>query len=92
MIRERIHKVWLDDTRVYLETESGRRASTPISNWRNLAKGTDVQRQHFYLSYTGIHWPDLDEDLGFEGIFAEAGLGSYTPSEDSFYYDPNNND
>lgn len=87
MKREQINKVWVDQTAVHLETTSGLHASTPIARWCNLANGSDAQRQHFYLSYTGIHWPELDEDLGFEGIFVEAGLGGYTPSEDSFFFD-----
>lgn len=40
-----------------------------------------------YLSYTGIHWPQLDEDLSFEGMFAYAGIGKRTETEDSYYWE-----
>ncbi|MCQ2259966.1 MAG: DUF2442 domain-containing protein [Bacteroidales bacterium] len=32
-----------------------------------------MQRQVFFLSYSGIHWPQIDEDLSFAGIFASCG-------------------
>ena len=31
--------------------------------------------------YTGIHWPSLDEDLGYEGLFVDARLCEATPEE-----------
>lgn len=41
------------------------------------------------LTYSGIHCPQLDEDLSFEGMFHEAGLCELTEEEeDSICYDP----
>lgn len=85
--RYKIQRVWVDDTKVYALTEDGLQASYPISMWKCLANATPEQRQHFYLSYTGIHWPDIDEDLSFEGMFADAGLCERTPTEDAVYYE-----
>ncbi len=62
-------------------------ASYPFSMWKRLAKATPELRQNFYLSYAGIHWPDIDEDLSFEGMFANAGLCERTPTEDAVYYE-----
>ena len=39
-----------------------------------LANATDAQRRDFYLSYGGIHWPQIDEDLSFEGMFEDHDL------------------
>lgn len=66
-----IAKVWVDDTHVYAETTDGLRASYAFSDWTRLAYATDEQRRDFYLSCSGIHWPQIDEDLSFEGMFLD---------------------
>lgn len=81
-----IEKVWVDDERVYARTTDGAEASYLISRWPLLAAGTPEQRKDFYLTYSGIHWPQLDEDLSFEGMFHEAGLCDLTETEDSVCY------
>ena len=78
-----ISKVWIDSERVYAQTEDGLVASYAFSEWKGLAGASSDERNDFYLSYTGIHWPQLDEDLSFEGMFAAAGLCDRTESEDS---------
>lgn len=83
-----IDKVWVDEERVYARTKDGLTASYLISDWPRLAAGTPEQRQDFYLSYSGIHWPALDEDLSFEGMFNAAGLCDLTDTEDSVCYEP----
>ena len=77
--KHKIQRVWVDDTRVYALTEDGLQASYPFSMWKRLAKATPEQRQNFYLSYAGIHWPDIDEDLSFEGICSRCGGSGYLP-------------
>jgi hypothetical protein len=69
-----ISKVWVDDSRVYAETTDGLRASYAFSDWSRLANATDEQRRDFHLSYSGIHWPQIDEDLSFEGMFRDNNL------------------
>ena len=69
-----IAKVWVDYTHVYAETTDGLRASYAFSDWERLAHATDAQRRDFYLSYGGIHWPQIDEDLSFERMFEDNGL------------------
>lgn len=81
-----IDKVWVDAERVYAKTKDGAEASYLISRWPLLAVGTPEQLQDFYLTYSGIHWPQLDEDLSFEGMFHEAGLCELTDAEDSVCY------
>lgn len=85
--RHRIAQVWVDDMHVYARTEDGLQANYPFTMWKRLNNATTEQRQQFYLSYTGIHWPTIDEDLSFEGMFADAGLCERTPTEDAVYYD-----
>ena len=81
-----IDRVWVDDTRVYASTRDGLVASYPFAMWKLLAGATQSQREDFYLSYSGIHWPQIDEDLSFEGMFSYAGLCERTQTEDAVCY------
>ena len=66
-----IARVWTDATHVYAVTTDGREASYAFSAWPRLANATDGQRRDFRLSYSGIHWPQLDEDLCVDGMFRD---------------------
>lgn len=87
MLKHRVKRVWTDDKAVYAETYDGLTASYNFSEWKRLADATPEQRNDFYLTYSGIHWKDIDEDLSFEGMFASEGLCSNTVCEDSVYYE-----
>ena len=78
-----IDKVWVDDTRVYARTKDGLVASYRFDEWERLRNASQQQRADFYLTYSGIHWPQIDEDLSFEGMFASAGLCERTMTEDA---------
>lgn len=88
MKRFYIDKVWIDDTCLWIETKDGRKVCTPFSKWKRLENATKAQRDDFILGYTGIHWPSLDEDLGYEGLFVDAGLCEATPEEYSVVCEP----
>lgn len=45
-----------------------------------------AQREDYYLSYFGIHWPQIDEDLSFEGMFSHSSLCERTLTEDAVCY------
>lgn len=83
-----IEKVWIDDTHVYAQTTDGIVAGYCFVDWEKLKKASKSQREDFYLTYSGIHWPQIDEDLSFEGMFHNAGLCSRTEKEDSVCYIP----
>lgn len=86
MERKYIARVWVDDHAVYAETTDGLQASYEFAQWPRLKNATDTQRRDFILSYGGIHWPSIDEDLSFEGMFHDAGLCGITDTEDSVCY------
>ena len=88
MEQQRIVKVWVDASSVYAQTEKGVIASYPFSMWKRLQNATMEEREDFYLSYSGIHWPRVDEDLSFEGMYANAGLCNRTDNENSVYWEP----
>lgn len=74
MKQVKIIKVWVDSDYVYAESEHGVRASYAFVNWPRLADATPEQRLDFQLSCFGIHWPQIDEDLSFEGMFRDQHL------------------
>jgi hypothetical protein len=46
----------------------GRRIATPLAWYPRLRAANDSARGHFELMPMGIHWPELDEDLGIAGM------------------------
>src|SRR5471032_1472638 len=45
----------------------GRRIATPLAWYPRLRDASAAARGRFELMSMGIHWPDLDEDLGVAG-------------------------
>ena len=66
----RITNVSVTDDTLSVDLEDGRTISVPISWYPRLAHGTPEERVHLQISGAGygIHWPDLDEDIGVEGL------------------------
>jgi uncharacterized protein DUF2442 len=46
----------------------GRKITTPLDWYPRLARATAKQRANFEIMPMGIHWPELDEDLGIAGM------------------------
>jgi hypothetical protein len=46
----------------------GRRIATPLAWYPRLRDANMAARNHFELMPMGIHWPELDEDLGIAGM------------------------
>jgi len=66
----RIINVTMTDDTLSVDLEDGRSIAIPIGWYPRLAYGTPAERANFQISGAGygIHWPDLDEDIGVEGI------------------------
>lgn len=64
-----VNVVVTDDT-LTVDLEDGRTISVPIGWFPRLAYGSPDERANFQISGAGrgIHWPDLDEDVGIEGL------------------------
>jgi hypothetical protein len=58
-----------DDT-LTVDLEDGRTISVPIVWYPRLAYATPAERNRFEIvgAGYGIHWRDLDEDIGVEGL------------------------
>ncbi len=63
-------EVTVTEDTLSVDLEDGRTVSVPIGWYPRLANGTPVERANFQISGAGlgIHWPDLDEDIGIEGL------------------------
>ena len=46
----------------------GRKIATPLDWYPRLRNASVDQRANYELMPMGIHWPDLDEDLGIVGM------------------------
>lgn len=66
----RVVNVTVTDDTLSVDLEDGRTVSVPIGWYPRLAYGTPAERANFEISGAGygIHWPDLDEDIGIEGL------------------------
>lgn len=69
-ILPRVVKVTVTDDTLSVDMEDGRTVSVPIGWYPRLAHGTPAERANVQISGAGFgfRWPDLDEDLGVEGL------------------------
>ncbi|MBE0680858.1 MAG: DUF2442 domain-containing protein [Anaerolineales bacterium] len=66
----RVVNVSVTDDTLSVDLEDGRTVSVPIGWYPRLAHGTPAERANVQIAGAGfgLHWPDLDEDIGVEGI------------------------
>jgi hypothetical protein len=46
----------------------GRKIAAPLDWYSRLMRALPQERANFELMPMGVHWPDLDEDLGIAGM------------------------
>src|SRR5438477_12581543 len=79
----RVLNIVVTDETLSVDLEDGRTVSVPIGWYPRLAYGTDSERSNFEISGAGhgVHWPELDEDIGVEGVLlgkrSSESLGSF---------------
>lgn len=62
--------VEITDIELMVRLADGRVITTPLVWYPPLLSATDEQRRNFILSPSGVHWPDVDEDLSVAGMLA----------------------
>jgi uncharacterized protein DUF2442 len=64
-----VHVTVTDDT-LSVDLDDGRTIAVPIGWFPRLAYGTASERANVEIAGGGfgLHWPDLDEDIGVEGL------------------------
>ncbi|MEI7939084.1 MAG: DUF2442 domain-containing protein [Verrucomicrobiota bacterium] len=60
----------LRDGQIIITLESGSEIRFPVAENPRLAPGTAEQLSQMEISPYGIHWPELDEDLSFQGLLS----------------------
>lgn len=65
-----IVEVTVSDDTLAADLEDGCTIAIPIGWYPRLSYATAAERVNFVISGAayGIHWPDLDEDIGVEGM------------------------
>jgi hypothetical protein len=56
------------ETELVVTLADGRKIATPIDWYPRLLKASPKERANFEIMPMGIHWPDIDEDLGIAGM------------------------
>lgn len=64
-----IERIWLTDDAVWIRTKDGREARELFIDFPRLADADKDALSSFVADEYGISWPDLDEDLSYEGFF-----------------------
>ena len=65
---ERPVSVSIRDEMLRVQLQDGREIATPLEWYPSLMNATPEQQINVELSLSGIHWPDLDEDLSIAGM------------------------
>ncbi len=60
----RPHAVEFTAGELVVTLQDGRKIATPLDWYPRLQRASAQQRANFELMPMGVHWPDLDEDLG----------------------------
>ncbi len=70
----RVRDVAVSEDELVVALMDGRTIAVPSAWHPRLVEGTPEQRAKWELAGAGygVHWPELDEDLGTEGLLAEA--------------------
>ena len=65
----RISKIWLTEKEVWIERDDGAKASELFSDYPRLRYASPNQRSNYIADDFSIRWPELDEDLSYDGFF-----------------------
>jgi hypothetical protein len=62
---------------IFVSMETGVEIKFPVEKNPRLSGGTPAQLNLIEISPFGLHWPELDEDLSFEGL-AKGDFGQFS--------------
>ncbi len=78
-LQSRAIKAWAENEYICIQLEDQREIRFPVSKNRRLRDASPTQLNNIQIicGGTGLHWPDLDEDLSVIGIL-EGRFGNRT--------------
>jgi len=65
--------VHFDADSMWVDLDDGRTLGVPLVWFPRLLNGTTAQRENYFISPSGLHWDDLDEDISIAGLLAGRG-------------------
>jgi hypothetical protein len=65
--------VRFDEAQMWVELDDGRTLGIPLVWFPRLLHATPQDRDAFFLSPSGIHWEEIDEDISIAGLLAGRG-------------------
>lgn len=69
-ISARATSVRFDDAQMWVELDDGRTLGIPLAWYPRLFHGAPELRNKAWISASGLHWDELDEDISIEGLIA----------------------
>jgi len=63
-----VDKAYFEDGDIVIITKDELRIRFPVKSNTRLKNGTHSELNNIEISPFGLHWPDLDEDLSFNGL------------------------
>ncbi|HZM01499.1 MAG TPA: DUF2442 domain-containing protein [Candidatus Saccharimonadales bacterium] len=67
-----ISQVQINDELLGFRLDDGCLITVPIAFYPTLALATREERSHFEINGSSVYWPDLDADIGVDGLLAGA--------------------
>jgi hypothetical protein len=64
----RARSVEFTATELVVTLADGRKIATPLDWYPRLKQASSAERANYDIMPMGIHWPDIDEDLGIVGM------------------------
>ena len=63
-------RAWCDEDNLWVALADGRQLAVPLAYFPRLLHATPEQRATVEMSGrgTGLHWPEIDEDISVEGL------------------------
>ncbi len=68
-----VEAIRFDDDSLWVELNDGRTLGVPLEWFPRLLNATAQQRAQVEISYGGLHWDALDEDISIAGLLAGRG-------------------
>lgn len=63
-----VEKIWMTESAIWIRTVDGKEACERFSDYPRLKEASTEQLQNYTTDAFGISWPELDEDLSFDGF------------------------
>ncbi len=65
--------VEFDQDQMWVRLDDGRTLGIPLAWYPRLLHGSPADRDKVWISPSGLHWDELDEDISVEGLIAGRG-------------------